>query len=44
MAKAGTIRLVEIAEILGVTHQRASAIVRRPDFPGPVGRQGQSRL
>ncbi len=40
----GTVRLVEIAEILGVTHQRTSVIVRKPGFPEPVGREGQSRL
>jgi predicted DNA-binding transcriptional regulator AlpA len=38
-----TVRLIEIADILGVTHQRTSMIVRRPDFPKPVGREGQSR-
>jgi hypothetical protein len=27
----------------GVTHQRTSVIVGQPDFPKPVGRQGQSR-
>jgi predicted DNA-binding transcriptional regulator AlpA len=41
---ASTIRLVEIAELLGVTHQRASVIVRQPGFPKPVGYEGQSRL
>jgi predicted DNA-binding transcriptional regulator AlpA len=41
---AKTIRLIEIAEILGVTHQRTSVIVRQPAFPAPVGREGQSRV
>jgi hypothetical protein len=42
--RSKTVHIIEIAEILGVTHQRTSVIVRRPDFPAPVGRQGQSRL
>jgi predicted DNA-binding transcriptional regulator AlpA len=37
-------RLVEIAELLRVSHQRASVIVRQRGFPKPVGREGQSRL
>jgi predicted DNA-binding transcriptional regulator AlpA len=41
---ASTIRLVEIAELLGVTHQRTSVIVRLRGFPKPVGREGQSWL
>jgi hypothetical protein len=32
------------AEILGVTHLRASVIARGADFPRPLGREGQSRL
>lgn len=39
-----TVRLTEIAGILGVSHQRTSVIVRQPGFPKPVGREGQSRL
>jgi prophage regulatory protein len=39
-----TVNVSEIAEILGVTHQRASVIVRQRGFPKPVGREGQSRL
>jgi len=39
-----TVRVVEIAELLGVSHQRASKIVDEPGFPDPVGREGQSRL
>ena len=38
------IRLVDVAEILGVSHQRASKIAGEPSFPAPVGRDGQSRL
>jgi hypothetical protein len=36
--------MIVIAELLGVTHQRTSVIVRQPGFPVPVGRKGQSRL
>jgi predicted DNA-binding transcriptional regulator AlpA len=43
MAKS-TVRIVEIAELLGVSHQRASKIADQPGFPAPVGREGQSRL
>ena len=39
-----TVRLIQIAAILGVTHQRASVIVRQPGFPKPVGREGQNRV
>jgi hypothetical protein len=38
VTKARTVRLIEIAELLGVIHQRTSVIVRHPDFPAPVGR------
>jgi predicted DNA-binding transcriptional regulator AlpA len=44
MASSRTVRVVEIAELLGVTHQRASKIVNEPGFPAPVGREGLSRL
>ena len=37
-----TVRLIQIAAILGVTHQRASVLVHLPGFPAPVGREGQS--
>jgi predicted DNA-binding transcriptional regulator AlpA len=43
MAKPRAVRLIEVAEILGVTHQRASKIVAERGFPKPSGRQGQSR-
>jgi hypothetical protein len=42
--KSRSVRLVEIAEILGVTHQRASKIVAGRGFSKPVGREGQNRL
>lgn len=38
------VRLTEIAEILGVTHQRAGVIASGADFPRPVGYLGRSRL
>jgi hypothetical protein len=37
--EAGTISVSHIADILGLTHQRTSLIVRRPGFPAPVGRE-----
>jgi hypothetical protein len=39
-----TVRITEIAELVGVTHQRTSVIVRQPGFPAPAGREDQSRL
>jgi predicted DNA-binding transcriptional regulator AlpA len=39
-----TVRLTEIAQILGVSYQRASRIVAGHGFPKPIGREGQSRL
>jgi hypothetical protein len=44
MKRSRTVNVSEIADILGVTHQRASVIVRQPGFPKQVGRQGPSRL
>jgi hypothetical protein len=38
------VRIAEITEILGVTHQRTSVIVRQSGFPAQVGREGKSRL
>jgi predicted DNA-binding transcriptional regulator AlpA len=43
-SRAKTVRIVEIAELLGVSHQRASKIADKSEFPAPVGREGQSRL
>jgi hypothetical protein len=39
--RSKTVRILEIAELLGVTHQRASKIADEPGFPAPVGREGQ---
>jgi predicted DNA-binding transcriptional regulator AlpA len=44
MPRPQAVRVSEIAEILGVSHQRASKIVDERGFPRPIGRQGQSRL
>ena len=41
MAKLRTVRLVEIAELLGVSKQRAHQLVDEPGFPAPVGRDGR---
>ena len=38
------VNVSEIADILDVTHQRTSVIVRQAGFPKPVGREDQSRL
>ena len=37
MPKSTTMRLIEIAELLGVTKQRAHQIASQPAFPTPVG-------
>jgi hypothetical protein len=42
MPRPQAVRVTEIAEILGVSHQRASKIVDERGFPRPIGRQGQS--
>jgi predicted DNA-binding transcriptional regulator AlpA len=43
-SRSKSVRIVEIADILGVTHQRASKIVAIRGFPKPVRQEGQSRL
>jgi predicted DNA-binding transcriptional regulator AlpA len=43
-SRSKTIRVIEIADLLGVSHQRASRIADEPGFPRPIGREGQSRL
>jgi hypothetical protein len=40
LTKALIVRLTEIAEILGATHQRAGTIIAGRGFPRPVGLQG----
>jgi predicted DNA-binding transcriptional regulator AlpA len=44
MQRPRTIRLVEIAELLGVSKQRAHQLSGEPGFPELVGREGSSRL
>jgi hypothetical protein len=44
MKRPRTVNISEIAELLRVTHQRTSVIVRQPGFPKPVSREGQSRV
>ena len=44
MTKARTVRLIEIAELLGVIHQRTSVIVRPAGLPRPGRPRGQIRL
>ena len=39
-----TIRLSRIAELLGVTKQRAHQLADEPGFPAPVADDGGSRL
>jgi predicted DNA-binding transcriptional regulator AlpA len=43
-SRSKTVRIMEIADILGVSHQRASKIVAERGFPKPVGHEGQSRV
>jgi hypothetical protein len=43
VANPRIVRIVEIAELLGVSKQRASKIVDEPGFPTPIGREGPSR-
>jgi predicted DNA-binding transcriptional regulator AlpA len=38
------LRVVEIAEILGVSKQRADQLRRQPDFPTPVDRWARGDL
>jgi predicted DNA-binding transcriptional regulator AlpA len=44
MPKQRTVRLVEIAELLGVSKQRAHQIAEGKGFPAPVERDGRGRL
>jgi predicted DNA-binding transcriptional regulator AlpA len=38
------VRIAEIADLLGVSKQRAHQIADEEESPAPVGREGQSRL
>jgi predicted DNA-binding transcriptional regulator AlpA len=44
VAPGKMVRLVEIAQILGVSKQRADQLRRRPDFPAPVDRYSRGDL
>jgi hypothetical protein len=44
MTKFRTVRVLEIADLLGVSHRRASKIADQAGLPALVGREGQSRL
>jgi prophage regulatory protein len=44
MAPRKLVRLVEIAELLGVSKQRADQLRRRPDFPTPMDRYERGDL
>ena len=44
MANPGTVRLVEIAELLGVTKQRAHQIAEEKGFPAPLAEDARGRL
>lgn len=39
-----TARIVDLADLLGVTEQRAHQIAGEPGFPAPVERDGRGRL
>jgi hypothetical protein len=39
-----SVRLVEIAEVLGVSKQRAHQLAAEPGFPAPAGHDGRGRL
>jgi predicted DNA-binding transcriptional regulator AlpA len=42
--RSPSVRIVEIAEILGVSKQRAHQIADEPGFPAPIERDGRGRL
>jgi excisionase family DNA binding protein len=44
MAKPQTMRLVEIAELLGVSKRRVHQIAEERAFPAPVAEDGRGRL
>ena len=43
-SRSKTVRIIEIAELLGVTKQRAHQIAAEPGFPVPVGKDARGRL
>jgi hypothetical protein len=44
MTEPRTVRLIEIAELLNVSKQRAHQLVGEPGFREPVAREGRGRL
>jgi predicted DNA-binding transcriptional regulator AlpA len=44
MTRRKLLRVVEIAEILGVSKQRADQLRREPDFPPPLDRWARGDL
>jgi hypothetical protein len=44
MTRRKLLRVVDIAEILGVSKQRADQLRREPDFPAPVDRWARGDL
>jgi predicted DNA-binding transcriptional regulator AlpA len=44
VTKSVTIRLVEVAELLSVTKQRAHQIAEENGFPAPLAMDGRSRV
>ena len=44
MPKPRTVRLVEIAELLGVTKQRAHQIAEEKGFPAPLAEDAHGRV
>jgi hypothetical protein len=44
MSEPKPLHLTEIADLLGVSKQRAHQLADEDGFPAPVGREGQSRL
>jgi predicted DNA-binding transcriptional regulator AlpA len=43
-SRSKTVRIVEIAELLGVRKQRAHQIVAEPGFPSPVAEDVRGRV
>lgn len=44
MSKPSTVRLIEIAEILGVSKQRAHQIAEERGFPAPLAEDARGRV
>jgi hypothetical protein len=44
VTRSNPLRLVEIAELLGVSKQRANQIADESDFPAPVAEDGRGQL